>query len=94
MTDKIVYKYYVTRTGATVIVRRAITEVRLVKSVLYKKGSDFILSQVSCVGGKVIGTMPYVDWVKRSKLPITEHKVFTLDKQTITALKPFLYKGN
>ena len=64
MERKLPFKYYAVRVLNTVIFRRTVTQLSKVQSKLYKPGTNFVLTQVTYIGGRIIGSMSYTDWVK------------------------------
>lgn len=89
------YKYFATRVGDMVIIRRVLKELKVIQSKLYKPGSEFALKQVSFTGGKVIGAIKFTDYTSRcgSDYRFGTRYVVRLDRSIVRALKPFLISG-
>jgi hypothetical protein len=91
---KITYRYFAILIYNTVIIRRTAKGIKLVKSRLYKPGSQFSLIQLTYTGGKVIGTIDYNEWVKRGGARINQNKAVKVDRTFIKGMLPFLQKGD
>lgn len=87
------YRYFLTRLGNTIIIRRTAAKLKLVKSILWKPGSEFRLAQVSYVGGKVLGTISYAELVKRTPHRVQQGGYLKVTRDQVSALKPFMQQG-
>lgn len=93
MEAKAVYRYYAVRVYNTVIIRRTSKRISKIKSMLYKKGTEFSLVQISYIGGKVIGTIYAAELHKRCGVSVQVSKCVEINWSKVKALKPFMQKG-
>ena len=87
------FKYYAIRFTNTVIFRRTVGTLQKVRSVLYKPQTDFRLEQVTYIGGKVIGCMPYYQWTRHGGKQFAEGKCLQLTREQYRALHPYVHKA-
>lgn len=94
MEPKAVFKYYITRVGNTVIIRRTSKRINQVKSMLYSKmNPEYRLVQLSYTGGKAVGTIHVSELAARCKMSVAIGKCHEISWSKVKALKPFLQKG-
>lgn len=94
--EKKIFRYYAIRVGGMIIIRRTVDKLKMVKSVLYNKDKSFALTQIAYVGGKVIGTLGYLEWCNRVSFTgskIGNNCCIPVKRDIIMSLKPFLQKG-
>ncbi len=90
MAEKKPFKYYAIRVANGVIFRRTVGTIEMVKSIITKRNSDLLLQQVSYRGGKVIGYMPYTEWVSYTGTAINLDGYKKLTRERYKALLPFI----
>lgn len=93
LPGKKIFRYYAIRVGNTVILRRVTDKLQVVKSVLLNKKTGFLMTQISYVGGRVVGTIHYTEWHKRGGPGINYGKATKIERSLARALKPFLLPG-
>jgi hypothetical protein len=92
MLQRKVFKYFATRVANIVILRRTVTKLTRVRSMLYKPNSEFRLEQVTYTGGRIIGCLTYPEWAKYSKIGIQPGGCARLTREQVRALDPYIYK--
>jgi hypothetical protein len=85
------FKYYAIRVANTIVIRRTVGHITLVRSRLYKPNSGFEVEQLTYTGGKSIGTMSYNEWVAHGGLRLAKHAKIT--REQYQAMRLFLHKG-
>lgn len=91
--EKKLFKYYAIRVGGTIIFRRTVGQIQKVRSVLYKRGTDFRLEQISYVGGTPVGSMSHKVWQEHGGARILLNGCVKVPRDKFRALDPFMSKG-
>lgn len=91
--EKKLFRYFAIRVAGTIVFRRTVDKLSRVRSVLYKPNTTLKLEQVSYVGGRVIGTMPYTKWLYVGKRQIANNGCTPISRDTYRALRPYIQKG-
>ena len=87
-------KYFAIRVGGMVIIRRTVVGLQRVRSKLYRPNGEFVLTQTSWTGGKIVGSLPYKELVSRTGISIVDTGCAKLTKDIVVGLKPFIIRGN
>jgi hypothetical protein len=93
MEPKKQYKYFAFRTGTVIVIRKTLAHLRKVKSILHNANTGFNMVQISVVGGRVVGTIAYLELTKRTSLRLGDLQCLQIDRELVKALKPFLVPG-
>lgn len=94
--EKKLFNYYAIRIGGMIILRRTTGKLSIIKSTLYSKSTPFALEQITYIGGKVIGTISYAEWLKRVSFVgsrLNNNNCTKVAREIIRSLRPFLQKG-
>jgi len=92
MVQKKPFKYYAIRVANTIIFRRTVNQLFMVRSMLYKPRSEFKLEQISYTGGIIIGSMPYIEWLNHGKREIRVNGCTRIQREDYRALDPYITK--
>jgi hypothetical protein len=92
MPEKKLFKYYAIRVLNTVVIRRTVGPINLVRSRLYTPtNGKVIIEQTTYTGGKVIGTISYAAWTAHGGKAFL--KGVRITREQFRAFRPFLQKG-
>lgn len=91
--EKKLFRYFAIRVANTILFRRTVDKITRVRSSLYKPGTTLKLEQISYTGGRVIGSMPYSEWLRCGKRQITNNGYVAVSRESFRALKPYMQKG-
>ncbi len=94
MERKLPFKYYATRVGNSIVFRRTVNKLYMVKSQLYKPYTDFHLIQIGYTGGRIVATMPYKEWTRRGGSAINIGRYAKVPREQFKALSPFMQCGD
>jgi hypothetical protein len=87
--EKKAFRYFAIRVGNFIIFRKTVGKIRRVKSMLYRPYTEFVLTQVTYTGGKIVGCMPYKAWLEHSGKQFSGIMLVPRDK--FRALIPFIH---
>lgn len=90
--EKKQFKYYAIRVANMIIFRRTVNKLRKVQSRLYKPNTEFSLAQITYTGGKVVGCMPYANWVMYTATGIRVGGWKLVTRDRFRALDPYITK--
>jgi hypothetical protein len=91
--EKKVFKYYAIRVLNTIVFRRTISELKRVRSVLYRPRTEFRLEQVTYTGGRVIGSMSAALWQKHGGKLMQHSQCIRVTREQFRAMEPYMQKG-
>jgi hypothetical protein len=93
MPQKLPFKYYAIRVSNSVIFRRTVKQLTKVKSEVYSTASSFRVTQISYCGGKIVATMPYIEWSRHGGKPLNSSKCIRITREEFRGLVPFMQKS-
>jgi hypothetical protein len=93
MPEKKRFKYFAILVANTVIFRRTVSSLQRVRSVLYSRlNAEFRLEQVTYTGGRVMGSMPYKQWLEHGGQALRLNSCTLVTRERFRALDPYMQK--
>ena len=83
-------RYFAIRVGNTVMFRKTVGTISVVRSVLRGRTTDFWLEQTTYVGGRPAGSLGYTRWRELGGGRIRRDGYLQISKQTYRGLDPYI----